>query len=213
MELIRCKKKNCMVCDLPDSKIEQIANGLKTGKLVIYPTETLYGLGANPFDEAAVKRVYMVKKRPFDMPLSIAVRDITMLEELAVLDDNSRRLVAKFTPGPITILVTKKRNVPDILTSASMEIGVRIPNHPFALRLIEKCGPIVSTSANLHSKPNPTTADNAIQDIGPMIDVCVDCGPCRVGKPSTIVQLSEGGVEIIRHGAIPKEDIEEALNE
>jgi L-threonylcarbamoyladenylate synthase len=213
MELIRCKKKNCMVCDLPDSKIEQIANGLKTGKLVIYPTETLYGLGANPFDEAAVKRVYMVKKRPFDMPLSIAVRDITMLEELAVLDDNSRRLVAKFTPGPITILVTKKRNVPDILTSASMEIGVRIPNHPFALRLIEKCGPIVSTSANLHSKPNPTTADNAIQDIGPMVDVCVDCGPCRVGKPSTIVQLSEGGVEIIRHGAIAKEDIEEALNE
>lgn len=213
MELIRCKKKNCMVCDLPDSKIEQIANGLKAGKLVIYPTETLYGLGANPFDEAAVKRVYMVKKRPFDMPLSIAVRDITMLEELAVLDDNSRRLVAKFTPGPITILVTKKRNVPDILTSASMEIGVRIPNHPFALRLIEKCGPIVSTSANLHSKPNPTNADNAIQDIGPMVDVCVDCGPCRVGKPSTIVQLSEGGVEIIRHGAIAKEDIEEALNE
>jgi L-threonylcarbamoyladenylate synthase len=213
MELIRCKKKNCMVCDLPDSKIEQIANGLKTGKLVVYPTETLYGLGANPFDEAAVKRVYMVKKRPFDMPLSIAVRDLSMLEELAVLDDNTRRLVAKFTPGPITILVTKKRNVPDILTSASMEIGVRIPNHPFALRLIEKCGPIVSTSANLHSKPNPTNADTAVQDIGPMIDVCVDCGPCRVGKPSTIVQLSGGGVEIIRHGAIPKEDIEEALNE
>jgi L-threonylcarbamoyladenylate synthase len=213
MELIRCKKKNCMVCDLPDSKIEQIANGLKAGKLVVYPTETLYGLGANPFDEAAVKRVYMVKKRPFDMPLSIAVRDLPMLEELAVLDDNTRRLVTKFTPGPITILVTKKRNVPDILTSASMEIGVRIPNHPFALRLIEKCGPIVSTSANLHSKPNPTNADTAVQDIGPMIDVCVDCGPCRVGKPSTIVQLSEGGVEIIRHGAIPKEDIEEALNE
>jgi L-threonylcarbamoyladenylate synthase len=213
MELVRCKKKNCAVCDLPDSRIEQIANELKTGKLVVYPTETLYGLGANPFDEAAVKRVYMVKKRPFDMPLSIAVRDLPMLEELAVLDEKARKLVAKFTPGPITILVTKKRNVPDILTSASMEIGIRIPDHPFALRLIEKCGPIVSTSANLHSKPNPTDCETAIKDIGPKVDICVDCGPCKVGKPSTIVQLSEGGVEIIRHGAIPEKDIEEVLDE
>jgi len=213
MELVRCKKKNCAVCDLPDSKIEQIANGLKAGKLVVYPTETLYGLGANPFDEAAVKRVFMVKKRPFDMPLSIAVRDLAMLEDLAVIDDKARRLVGKFTPGPITILVTKKRNVPDILTSASMEIGVRIPNHPFALRLIEKCGPIVSTSANLHSQPNPTDADAAVRDIGPGVEVCVDCGPCKVGKPSTIVQLSEGGVEIIRQGAIPQKEIEEALDE
>ncbi|MGD0057684.1 MAG: L-threonylcarbamoyladenylate synthase [Methanomassiliicoccales archaeon] len=213
MELVRCKKKNCAVCDLPDSKIEQIANELKAGKLVVYPTETLYGLGANPFDEAAVKRVYMVKRRPFDMPLSIAVRDLAMLEELAVLDDRARKLVAKFMPGPITILVTKKRNVPDILTSASMEVGIRIPNHPFALRLIERCGPLVSTSANLHSRPNPTDAESAIQDIGSRVEICVDCGPCKVGKPSTIVQLSEGGAEIIRQGAIPEDDIEEALDE
>jgi L-threonylcarbamoyladenylate synthase len=136
-----------------------------------------------------------------------------MLEELAVLDDKARKLIAKFTPGPITILVTKKRNVPDILTSASMEIGIRIPNHSFALRLIEKSGPIVSTSANIHSKPNPTDAETAIRDIGSKVDVCVDCGPCKVGKPSTSIQLSEGGVEIIRHGAIPDKDIEEALNE
>lgn len=213
MELIRCKKRNCVACDLPDSKIEQIAGQLKIGKLVVYPTETLYGLGANPFDETAVKRVYMIKNRPFDMPLSIAVRDGSMLEELAVVDDMTRKLIAKFTPGPITILVTKKRNVPDILTSASMEIGVRIPNHPFALRLIEKSGPIVSTSANLHSRPNPTDADTAIKDIGQSVDICVDCGPCRVGKPSTIVQLSEGGLEIIRQGAIPKDEIEAVLNE
>ncbi|MBM4237131.1 MAG: threonylcarbamoyl-AMP synthase [Euryarchaeota archaeon] len=213
MELIRCKKKNCVVCDLPDSKIEQIANEVKAGKLVIYPTETLYGLGANPFDETAVKRVYMAKKRPFDMPLSIAVRDARMLEDLAVVDEKARKLIAKFTPGPITILVTRKGNVPDILTSATLEIGVRIPDHPLALRLIERAGPIVSTSANLHSKPNPTDAQAAIEDIGASVDICVDCGPCKVGKPSTIVQLSEGGLEIIRQGAISRKEIEAALDE
>ncbi|MDH7509351.1 MAG: L-threonylcarbamoyladenylate synthase [Methanomassiliicoccales archaeon] len=213
MELISCKKKNCPVCDLRESKIREIADGVKQGKLVIYPTETLYGLGANPFDESAIKKVYMVKRRPFDMPLSIAVRDVNMLEEFAVLDNKSRKLISKFTPGPITILLMKKGNIPDILTSATPEIGIRIPDHPLALRLIEQCGPIISTSANLHSRPDPTTAQMAIADIGNEVDYCFDCGPCRVGKPSTIVQVTDNGIEIIRQGAISREAIEAALNE
>ncbi|MEM2943173.1 MAG: L-threonylcarbamoyladenylate synthase [Methanomassiliicoccales archaeon] len=213
MELISCKKKDCAICDLPDGRIEEMANAVRKGKLVIYPTETLYGLGANPFDEAAITRVYMVKRRPFDMPLSVAVADIDMLEDIAVLDGKTRKLLSKFTPGPITLLLTKKGNIPDILTSSSMEIGIRIPDHPLALRLIRRCGPIISTSANLHSHPDPINAQMAIADIGDKVEYCIDCGPCRIGKPSTIVQVMENGIEIVRQGAIPKNLIEAALHE
>ncbi len=209
MEVFKWEKS----ADLPESAMKKIMSELQAGRLIVYPTETIYGLGADPFDETAVKRAFMAKRRPFDMPMSIAVSNLKMVEELATLDDRARKLGKKFMPGPLTLIVDKKPIVPDILTASSDEIGIRIPDHPAALRIIQEFGPIISTSANLHSHPNPTTCQQSIKDLGASVSVYVDSGPSKIGKPSTIVQLNEGEAAIIRPGAIPREKIEAALNE
>lgn len=214
MEASRSERIRCVENNLSESQIRKIIDALRRGELIVYPTETLYGLGANALDETAVKKVYMVKKRPFDMPLSIAVSDIEMLEEVAVVDERAEILIKRFMPGPLTILLTKKPVIPDILTSGIAEVGVRIPDNPLALTLIRKFGnPITSTSANLHSHQNPTNIDDVIRDLGDSIRFYIDCGTTTIGKPSTIVQFNEDGFEIIRKGAIPVEQIEAALNE
>lgn len=209
----KCERLECPNYDLPETKMEEVIEALKDGELIVYPTETVYGLGANALDEAAVKKVYMVKRRPFDMPLSVAVRDLDMLEQVAVLDNRERKLVKKFMPGPLTLLVTKRPIVPDILTSASIEVGIRIPNHPFALKLIEKFGPLTSTSANIHARPNPTTTTEVMQELGDAVRFYIDCGLPELGQPSTILQVNDGRVEIIRRGPITLEQIEATLNE
>ncbi len=145
MEIIRCEKGSNGKYFIPSNKMKLILDELSAGRLIVYPTETVYGLGCDPFDETAIKRVYMAKRRPFDMPMSIAVRDLRMMEDLAVLDDRARKLVQIFMPGPITLIVPKKPVVPDILTASTNEIGIRIPDHPLALQLIDEFGPI-----NLH---------------------------------------------------------------
>jgi L-threonylcarbamoyladenylate synthase len=108
-------------------------------------------------------------------------------------------------------LVKKRPVLPDIVTASMPEVGIRIPDHPVALRLLEDFGPIVSTSANVHSHPNPVTVEEAIADLGHSVATYVDGGPCKVGTPSTIVQIVDGTVEVIRYGAIPKEKIEDVL--
>ncbi len=212
MEVIKCVEKSGKLI-VPGDGMKRIVSELAAGRLIVYPTETVYGLGCDPFDETAVKKVYMAKRRPFDMPMSIAVKDLAMMEELTVLDDRARRLAKRFMPGPLTLIVTKRPMVPDILTASTNEIGIRIPDHPVALRIIEEFGPLVSTSANIHSHKNPLLCQDAIDDLGGSVSVYVDAGKSRYGKPSTIVQLNEGRAALIRPGAIPQETIEAALNE
>jgi len=206
------KGKECVECLLNNADIDGMAKILKAGGLVVYPTDTLYGLGADPFNDSAVKKVFLTKNRPFDMPLSIAVSDVRMLESVAVVNDSARRLIAKFLPGPLTILLTKKPSVSDLLSSGDNQIGIRIPAHPLALKLIKKVGPITSTSANLHSKPDPTTIDMAKKDLGSSVDLYIDCGKTKHQLGSTIVDVSEGDVEIVRAGVISKEEIVHALS-
>jgi len=214
MKVIKCTnhKNGCKKCDLREKDMDEIVATLKAGELVVYPTDTLYGVGADPFNENSVKKVYIAKNRPFDMPLSLAVSNEKMMESIAVLNDNARKLIRKFLPGPLTIMLTKKPNLPDILTSGSNQIGVRIPDHPFALRLIDKFGPITSTSANLHSHQDPTEASVALKDLKGHVGILVDCGKTRFAEPSTIIDVSEGLVEIIRKGVVSQEQIENALH-
>jgi L-threonylcarbamoyladenylate synthase len=213
MKVIKCTnhKNGCRKCDLREKDMDEIVATLKSGGLVVYPTDTLYGVGADPFNEGSVKKVYIAKNRPFDMPLSIAVSNEKMMESIAVLNDNARKLVRKFLPGPLTIMLTKKPNLPDILTSGSNQIGIRIPDHPFAIRLIERFGPITSTSANLHSHPDPVEASVARKELKDHIGICVDCGKTRFAEASTLVDVSEGLAEVIRRGVISQEQIENAL--
>jgi len=213
MKVIKCadKKSGCKKCDLKEKELDEVVGVLKSGELVIIPTDTLYGVAADPFNEASIKKVFVAKNRPFDMPLSIAVSNEKMMESVAVLNDNARKLIRKFMPGPLTIMLTKKPSIPDMLTSGSNQVGIRIPDHAFTLRLIDKFGPITATSANLHSHPDPVEASVALKDLKGHAQICVDCGKTKLQVPSTIVDVSDGAVEIIRKGAISQEQVEDAL--
>jgi L-threonylcarbamoyladenylate synthase len=213
MKVIKCvdKKSGCRKCDLKEKDMDEIVSVLKGGEMVVIPTDTLYGIAADPFNEASIKKVFVAKNRPFDMPLTIAVSNEKMMESVAVLNDNARKLIRKFMPGPLTIMLTKKPSIPDMLTSGSNQVGIRIPDHPFTLRLIDRFGPVTATSANLHSHPDPVEASTAAKELKDHALICVDCGKTKLQKPSTIVDVSDGAVEIIRKGVIPQEQIEDAL--
>jgi L-threonylcarbamoyladenylate synthase len=192
--------------------IKEAANEIAAGNLIVYPTETVYGIGADIFNEVAVKNVFLTKNRPFDMALSVAVSDRRMMEKIAVLDDNADKLIKAFLPGPLTMIIEKKKDVPNLVTSMSKKVGIRIPDHPAALEIIKRTGPIVATSANLHSHPDATDIDSAVKDLGSSVSMYIDSGPSRLKKPSTIIWIMNGEVEIVRQGAITIRQIEDVLN-
>lgn len=210
MKIIKCDYSNGFGAQCEEA-VMAAAEDIAAGKLVVYPTETVYGIGADIYNEAAVKNLYIAKKRPFDMPLSVAVSDLKMLEKVAVLNENAEKLAKAFLPGPLTIIVKKQPSVPDIVTSSSQKVGIRIPDNRFALELIKRTGPIITTSANLHSHPDAVNVNAAIEDFGSVVDTYIDAGACNLGKPSTIVWLMDDQVEIIRQGAISENQIMEVL--
>jgi L-threonylcarbamoyladenylate synthase len=210
MKIIKCDYSKGFDIMCQDA-VAAAAEDLAAGKLIVYPTETVYGIGADIYNEAAVKNLYLAKNRPFDMPLSVAVADRQMLEKVAVVNENADKLIKAFLPGPLTIIIKKQPEVPDIVTSSSQKVGIRIPDNQFALELCKRTGPVIATSANLHSHPDAVTVDDAIADMGDVVDTYIDAGPCTLGKPSTIVWLMDKEVEIVRQGAIPVEKIMEVL--
>ena len=210
MRIIKCDYSHGFDAQCDDA-VAMAAEDVAAGKLIVYPTETVYGIGADIYNESAVKSLYVVKNRPFDMPLSVAVSDKAMLERVAVLNENADKLIKAFLPGPLTIIIKKQPDVPDIGTSSSQKVGIRIPDNRFALELVRRTGPIVATSANLHSHPDAVCVDTAINDFGDSVDTYVDAGACTLGQPSTIVWLMDKEVEIVRQGAIPADKIKEVL--
>ncbi|MDR3283236.1 MAG: threonylcarbamoyl-AMP synthase [Candidatus Methanoplasma sp.] len=180
--------------------------------MVVYPTDTVYGVGADIFDEIAVKSVFIKKNRPFDMPLSVAVADVRMMESIAEINDVARKLIEEFLPGPLTLVVNKKDCVPDMVSAGTSSIGIRIPDNPISVGITKLAGPITSTSANVHSHPDSTTVEAAIGDLGGLIDLYIDAGPSKIKQHSTIVQIEDDGVKFMRHGAIPVHQIEAVLN-
>jgi len=211
MKILKCECKNGSLDGLCEEAVSYAAEEISLGNLVVYPTETVYGIGADIFNQGAVKKLFQVKRRPFDMALSVAVSDRKMMESVAVLDDNADKLIKAFLPGPLTIIIKKQPEVPDIVTSSSQKVGIRIPDHPLALELLKRTGPMVATSANIHSHPDSVEVNAAIDDFGAAVSAYIDCGRCTLGKPSTIVWLENGEIEIIRQGAISREQIKEVL--
>lgn len=173
------------------------ARMMADGGVIAYPTETVYGIGARATDTQAIRRVFSVKRRPESQPLSIAVSSFAMLQEVACPEHDD--FLHKFLPGPVTVILEKKDVLPDILTAGSPYVGIRYPDHPVALALIDRVGPIVSTSANLHGEPDPVTADEVTVDV----DYLLDGGRCRYGGPSTIVDLH--AYRIVRKGVMHDE--------
>ena len=210
MRILRCNNE---IDATTKENIMLAAEDLMNGELVVYPTETVYGIAADIFNQKAVKNLYMVKNRPFDMPLSVAVADKDMVENIALMTRPVEKLIDAFLPGPLTIITKKNPGVPDIVTSMSQKVGIRIPDNKVAIELIEEFGgPIVATSANLHSRPDSVNVDTAIDDFGDSVKTYLDNGPCTLGKPSIIVWIMDDKVEVIRQGEITQKQIEDVLN-
>mgnify|MGYP000545347459 CR=1 FL=1 len=185
------------------NEIRKAIRLLKQGELIVYPTDTLYGLGADIFNEEAIKKVYEVKKRPFDLPLSIAIASVDEINEYAYMNEIAYKIAHEFLPGAITIILKKRKVIPDII--AKEKIGIRIPANEIALKIAKEL-PITATSANIHGKNPPKEIKEAKGQLGNKIALYIDGGKLP-GKPSTIVDVSEGKIKVIREGAIRGEEI------
>lgn len=182
-----------------DDTVERAAAAIRDGELVVYPTETVYGLGANALDEDAVERVFAAKRRPRENAISLGVPDIESALAYVEPTDRERRFMDEFLPGPVTVLVEKTDRVPDILTGGRSRVGVRIPDHELALAMLEAVEPVTATSANVSGRPSVREVDDLDPEIREAASVVVDGGRTQ-GAESTVVNVETG--EIVRRGAL-----------
>ena len=196
--------------EIEDEKIKDSAQTLKNGGIVVFPTETVYGIGANIWDETAVKRLYEVKQRPFDKPISLLVSSIDMINEVAKdITELEYALMKEFFPGPFTIILKKKDIVPNIVTANLDTVGIRLPANEIALRLIKYAEiPIATTSSNISGKPSVTNLGDVMSEFEGKVDCFIDGGPSEIGVASTIVQVIDSKVHILREGSISKAQID-----
>lgn len=186
---------------------------LRDGKLVAFATETVYGLGANALDVAAVARVFAAKNRPHFDPLIVHIADRVWLDRLvSVWPEKAERLSRKFWPGPLTLIVPKSDLVADLVTSGLPSVAIRMPAHPLALELLRQVNlPIVGPSANPFGQLSPTSAEHVAERLGDQIDYILDGGPCSVGVESTVVLIDGDNAVLMRPGGIPLEEIEAVI--
>lgn len=197
------------------STLASAAALLQEGRLVAFPTETVYGLGAHALDAAAVERIYAAKGRPAHNPLIVHVADQRGVDSVArEWSGRANALAAAFWPGPLTIIVPKRRGVPDAVTAGLDTVAVRIPAHPVALALLRVAGiPVAAPSANRSTELSPTSAQHVAKSLGPRVDLILDGGDTFVGIESTVVDVTRTPAIILRPGAITAEAIGEVLGE
>ncbi len=195
------------------NSIREAVEYLNAGGIVAIPTETVYGLAANAYDPEAVLRVFEAKQRPSFDPLIVHVRDRAQVEEVVgEIPEDARALMARFWPGPLTLVLPKRGRVPDIVTSGLDTVGVRMPAHPMALELLGSLSyPLAAPSANPFGYVSPTTAQHVADQLGDRVDHILDGGPCVVGVESTIIGLEDGRWVLHRPGGLPVEAIEAVI--
>jgi len=196
------------------AQIKKCASVLRTGGTAAFPTDTVYGLGADVYNDKAVEKIFTVKRRPLNLPLPILIAEMSQLNELATdIPQVARKLITKFWPGAFTIVFTKSTGFNSLALAGSNNVAVRMPGHALTLRLIKETGhPIVGTSANLHNRPAPLTAAEVREQLGTEVDFILDGGTCPGGVESTIVEINGDKTIILRKGAIPEKDLLEFLN-
>lgn len=197
---------------------EQIAKAAKiinNGGLVSFPTETVYGLGADALNPSAIAGIFEAKKRPFFDPLIVHIADISTLDKICKnIDQRTIKIAEHFWPGALTLVLDKKNIIPDIITAGLSTVAVRIPSHPVALSLIKSARtPVAAPSANRFGYLSPTTAEHVNNQIGSDIDLIIDGGPCSIGIESTIIRIDDPGIYLLRAGGTPIEEIEEYAGE
>ncbi len=193
--------------------VEEAAAVLRRGGLVAFPTETVYGLGADAENPSAVARIFAVKGRPAGHPLIVHIGSIALLDRWAVaIPVLAWRLAERFWPGPLTLILKRSRRVPDVVTGGQDTVGLRVPDHPVAAALLEAFGGgIAAPSANRFGRVSPTTAAHVREELGEAVDCVLDGGPCQVGIESTILDLSGARPRLLRPGAVVPEALAEIL--
>ncbi|MBV8085670.1 MAG: threonylcarbamoyl-AMP synthase [Chloroflexi bacterium] len=195
--------------------VEQAARLIRAGQLVAFPTETVYGLGADALNEAACREIYAAKQRAATDPCIVHIAELEQLERLTserpvVLET----LATRFWPGPLSLVVPKSRLVPDVITAGTPTVAVRMPAHAVAAELIQRARtPIAAPSANLFGHTSPTTAQHVLDDLGGRIPLVLDAGPCAVGVESTVLDLTSEPPRLLRPGGVTLEQLREVLGE
>ena len=186
-----------------ENDLAHAASILRSGGLVVFPTETVYGLGGDATRDEAAKKIYAAKGRPSDNPLIIHIANPTDAEQYAVTNELYYRLAKAFMPGPLTVILPRRESIPKSTTGGLDSVAVRCPAHPVAHKLIELCGfPIAAPSANLSGKPSPTSAAHVAQDMDGRVDMIIDGGESEIGLESTIVKIDGDGLTLLRPGGI-----------
>ena len=190
-------------------RLEIIASTIKEGGIIVFPTETVYAIGTNGMDENAIKKLYNIKQRPLDKPISLLVSDFDMIKNITKdITNIEMKIMNTFFPGPLTIILKKRNNIPDILSGNSETIGIRMPDNEIAKKIIEYSGvPIAAPSANISGKPSGIEMNTIINDLKNKVDYYIDGGKCKIGQASTIVKVVDDVPIILREGSISKKQI------
>lgn len=203
--------------ELLTEDILKAAELLQSGKNIVFPTETVYGLGADITHSTAVNRIFEIKERPADHPLIVHFADLEQISYWAKnISSQARKLVENFWPGPLTIILPKSKHVPYCVTGGQDTVGLRIPDHPVAISLLKILGPqkaVVAPSANRFGRLSPTSAAHVSEEISSKVSMVLDGGPCKVGLESTIISFCDPKPRLLRPGGIPLNTIEEILNQ
>lgn len=196
---------------LPASEISSALDVLQRGGIVAFPTDTVYGVGATAFDNAAIESIYLAKDRPVEKAIPVLIGDMSDLDDIAEnIPDMALRFAARFWPGPLTCVVPKKPTLPPAI-SATSTVAVRIPDHPDARALLRAAGPMAVTSANISGQPSPSTAQEVYDQLNGRIPLILDGGPTPGGIPSTLVDCTGSEPVILREGPISLDDLLSAL--
>ena len=196
-----------------DTRLQSAAELLRTGHLVAFPTETVYGLGADATNPIAVARIFEAKQRPTFDPLIVHLAELSQVEHVvSQFPETARLLASEFWPGPLTLVLPRHDVIPDLVTAGLPGVGIRIPRHPVAIELLKAAGcPVAAPSANKFGGISPTTAQHVADGLGSNVDCIVDGGPCAVGLESTVLSLMSERPMLLRHGGCPREDIERLI--
>ena len=200
--------------EIDDKKLQEVANIIRQGGIVVFPTETVYGIGTNGLDSKSISKLYHVKQRPLNKPISLLVSSLEMVKAVTEnISDIEYKLMEAFFPGPLTIILKKNKLVPNNLTNNTDTVGIRLPDNIIARKLIEYANvPIATPSANISGKPSGINIQDIIKDFGDKVDYYIDGGPSELGIGSTIVKIDENEPIILRKGSISEEEINEVVN-